>query len=172
MGSRPFAIFAFTVLAAGVVFVGCGGGGGEPAATATPTPAATATSLPTPVAAASPIGAALPLDEYLVLTLRIEANMNRLDVSFPSLQEDPEGFRLRASLASERMLGSLASGERGDLLIEIYQDALIYQKKGDLRSAARRYETILAEMGKGRADILDRVSRNWSAIQSYRQESN
>ena len=47
---------------------------------------------------------------------------------------------------------------------------LIAQKKGDLRSAARRYETILAEMGEGRADILDRVSKNLSTIHLYREK--
>ncbi len=99
MSSRALVIFVFTVLAAGSASVGCGGGETEPKLTSTPTPAATATPTPTP--AVSPTAVALPLDEYLVLTLRIDADFNRINAdlaeTLPSLQEDPQEV-LRASV--------------------------------------------------------------------------
>ena len=90
MNPRALAFFVFVVLAAGSASVGCGGGETEPKLTATPAP----TAMATPTPAVSPTAVALPLDEYLVLTLRIDADFNRINSdlaeTLPSLQEDPQ----------------------------------------------------------------------------------
>ncbi len=145
MGSRPFVIFPFAVLAAGLVFVGCSGGGGGPAATATPTPAATAAPTPTPAATASPTAAALPLDEYLILTLRIDADLNLIDLSFPSLQEDREGFRQVAI-------------ELNRAISEISQEALETLSDATPPSEAEAYHAALLDIFQGFPDIFDELA--------------
>ncbi len=94
MNPRALACFVLAVSGAGSAFLGCAGGEGEPMSVTTPmqTPTVTAPATPTP----TPTVEVLSLDEYLVLTLRIDADMNRIaaDLSaFPNLQEDPERFR-------------------------------------------------------------------------------
>lgn len=116
MSYRALVIFVLTVLAAALGFVGCGGGGGEPTLADTPTrtssPGATPTSTPTVEE--------LSLNEYLVLTLRMDADMSRiaadLSEALPNLQAGQQF--VDATVELERALSQVA-GEAADTLVDL-----------------------------------------------------
>lgn len=63
---------------------------------------------------------------------------------YAEIARDPEAYRLRAWLTSGFVPDSFVSGDRGELLEETYQGALLLEKvAGDLRLAGRRYRTIV-----------------------------